>query len=197
MRRIAIISTVIIGTILVFLISTQKAGGEEEAEPPISGQLDKLTTTVIHTQYLNGEEKETNKDKIEEKEGEKERKSATEPKPEPQAELNTANLPPNPLNAESKLKSYIISYAEEYQVSQALVEAIIFCESRNKADAVGTAAVVGIDIGYWQINTYWHEETARAMGYDIYNPEDNLRYGFWLLATEGTKHWNASKHCWS
>jgi len=84
-----------------------------------------------------------------------------------------------------------------YGVSNKLVRAIISCESNFKADAINYKAKVGKDIGYFQINSYYHQQKALAMNLDIFNPDDNLEYGFYLLKKEGTKPWRWSKKCQS
>jgi len=33
------------------------------------------------------------------------------------------------------------------------------------------------------------------MGYDIYDPEENIIYALFLLKTEGIKHWSSSYKC--
>lgn len=95
------------------------------------------------------------------------------------------------------LQSQIDRLSHKYNVDPNLASKIIRCESSNIAHATGTLAKVGIDVGYWQINTYYHLETARKMGLDIYNPVDNLEYGAWLMSKHGTQPWSASEHCWS
>ena len=51
------------------------------------------------------------------------------------------------------------------------------------------------DIGFWQINDYYHEKPALSMGLDIYDEKDNIQYGFWLFSIEGAVPWSASRHC--
>jgi len=101
-----------------------------------------------------------------------------------------------PLYVQPSLQSEIDRLSIKYSVDSSLASRIIKCESSNKPNAIGTLAVVGKDVGYWQLNTYFHEESAIKMGLDIYTPEDNLEYGFWLLSTQGSRHWNASRACW-
>lgn len=52
------------------------------------------------------------------------------------------------------------------------------------------------DIGLYQINTRYHLKKAKELGYDIFTEEGNTAYAIWLYGKEGTKPWNASKHCW-
>jgi len=77
-----------------------------------------------------------------------------------------------------------------------LAEAIIQCESSGRPHVIGLEASVGKDIGYFQVNTHWHEDKAKLMGLDLNNYDDNLEYGVWLLAKYGTAPWKASEHCW-
>lgn len=107
---------------------------------------------------------------------------------------------------EETLQQKIERLSNKYQVSAVLASEIIRCESRfvetatrlnKRVDSeTGAEYVWSKDIGYWQLNTYWQEETMNKMGWDIYAPEDNLEAGFWLLKTSGTKPWNWSKWCW-
>lgn len=78
-----------------------------------------------------------------------------------------------------------------------LAEAIIQCESSGRPHVNNNLARVGKDIGYFQINTHFHEEKAKLMGLDLNNPDDNIEYGVMLLAKYGTAPWKASKHCWT
>lgn len=52
------------------------------------------------------------------------------------------------------------------------------------------------DVGFFQINDYYHLATAKKMGLDIYTDKGNIEYGLYLMKKEGTTPWNASKHCW-
>ena len=52
------------------------------------------------------------------------------------------------------------------------------------------------DIGKYQINLYWHGETAKSMGLDLFKVEDNEEYALYLYKTQGVKPWNASRPCW-
>ena len=124
-------------------------------------------------------------------------KATFEQKTAPTVELEPARIEQNRAVADDFLQSEVMRLSNKYGVSQPLVEAIIFCESGERPHVVGTDAVVGKDIGYWQINTYFHTETSQRMGLDIYDPADNLEYGFWLLSEQGTQPWSASEYCWS
>lgn len=89
-----------------------------------------------------------------------------------------------------------ISYlSEKYTVNAELALKIIGCESQFQAHATGSP-VIGEDIGYFQINTYFHQTTAENMGLNLFNWRDNLEYGFWLLSTSGTAPFLWSQDCW-
>lgn len=53
------------------------------------------------------------------------------------------------------------------------------------------------DIGYWQINDYYHEENAKKLGMDIYTYKGNRDYALLLYNKNGLKDWGASSACWS
>lgn len=94
------------------------------------------------------------------------------------------------------LDGEISRFAVKYHQDAKLAARILYCESRRDNSAINLSSAVGEDVGFFQINTYWHQKTAEAMGLDIYSPEDNLEYGFYLMSKEGTQPWNASKKCW-
>lgn len=90
----------------------------------------------------------------------------------------------------------LIRLSIQYNIDEDLARRIIQCESQFVEDAVGRDAVVGTDHSYWQFNSHYWEQDMLERGWDIYDPQDNLEAGFWLLSRDGTKHWNASKGCW-
>lgn len=105
----------------------------------------------------------------------------------------------------------IVRLSEKYGFDLELAKKIIKCESliygqdaENKNYRMEWNAELGTttrthwstDIGFWQINDYWHKETAKKMGYNIYDWKDNLEYGAILLSRDGERHWSASKYCW-
>ena len=53
------------------------------------------------------------------------------------------------------------------------------------------------DIGMRQINRYYHEEDALALGFDIWQREGNVRYANWLYERQGSQPWFWSRHCWN
>jgi hypothetical protein len=107
--------------------------------------------------------------------------------------------PNSPFVFERTLESELDRLVERYDLpyEAAFVKELIRCESSLHAHATGTQAVVGKDIGWMQINTYYHLSDSKKMGLDIYNKWDNLEYGFYLMSKRGLSPWSASKHCWS
>lgn len=81
-----------------------------------------------------------------------------------------------------------------------ILQAIAECESGNMHFRKDGSVIRGIvdnrDIGRYQINLFYHGETAEKMGLDLFNEEDNETYAKWLYETQGTQPWNASKKCW-
>lgn len=52
-------------------------------------------------------------------------------------------------------------------------------------------------IGVMQIMASYHEEPAKAMGYNINSLQGNLEYAKYLFEQKGTQPWASSKKCWS
>lgn len=50
--------------------------------------------------------------------------------------------------------------------------------------------------GVFQIMSSLHRNEALRLGFDIYTLEGNILYARHLYRTQGTRPWNASKHCW-
>jgi hypothetical protein len=53
----------------------------------------------------------------------------------------------------------------------------------------------GVDVGHYQINTYYHAETAKSMGLNIFDEMDNATYARHLYKTMGATPWKASLDC--
>jgi len=107
------------------------------------------------------------------------------------------NIPLSDLNTREGIEERIDELSALYGQNAAFVKKIVQCESQFNPNAVNHDAVVGKDIGLFQINTYYHLDNAKKMGYNIYDTEDNLLYGFQLLATAGSTPWKWSKGCWN
>ncbi len=101
------------------------------------------------------------------------------------------------LSSSEGINILIEAEASIYGQNANLAKRIIHCESLTVGSATGTRAWIGEDIGFWQINSYYHKIPAKKLGLDIYKQIDNLVYGFILLKNEGTAPWKASKSCWN
>jgi len=81
-----------------------------------------------------------------------------------------------------------------------ILKKISFCESKNrqfdKNGDVLRGEINPKDVGYYQINEYYHLESSRSLGFDIYTLEGNTRYALYLYEHYGTDPWNWSKKCW-
>lgn len=53
------------------------------------------------------------------------------------------------------------------------------------------------DIGIFQINEKYHADDAKEAGYDIYDPEGNIKFAVHLYKREGAKPWLWSKGKWN
>lgn len=109
-------------------------------------------------------------------------------------------------SASSKAQSNTASTTAKATISdkdlpQVLLD-IRWCESRDDQSKKGKnydkkGVLWSEDIGVFQINDYWHEASAKKLGYDIYTQEGNTAYALVLYNANGTKDWDASKPCWS
>ena len=95
------------------------------------------------------------------------------------------------------ISQLITLYSEEYEVNEKLARDIIHCESRFKPYALNKKAVVGEDVGLFQLNSYYWQEQMALNGWDIYDVEDNIEAGMWLLSKSGSDPWIWSYGCWS
>lgn len=97
-----------------------------------------------------------------------------------------------------QVESLIDQYAGQYGVNAATMRAIIKCESgynqlakNRRSSAAGFAQFLD---GTWR-------SAMKALGYSPsitqYDGEKNLEALAFVLSTQGTRPWNASKHCWS
>jgi hypothetical protein len=114
----------------------------------------------------------------------------------------TARMAHTPIPiVEPTVEMQIARFAGAENVSPFLVTAIAKCESGLR-HFVGNKVIRGhvnnLDIGLMQINLYWHEKEAKRLGYDLFDFVDNLRYGIYLIKTDGaSRHYKASERCWA
>lgn len=97
-----------------------------------------------------------------------------------------------------QIEDYIDQYAAQYQVSASLMRAIIKCESgynqlakNARSSAAGFAQFLD---GTWR-------SAMKALGYDTaitqYDGAKNIQALAYVMSTQGTRPWNASKACWA
>ncbi len=77
----------------------------------------------------------------------------------------------------------------------------MWCESHGKPDAVNInynkeGKEWSRDVGYMQWNNFYWKEQALKDGYDIFDPDQNLEYGFVVMKKQGLEPWKYSKSCW-
>lgn len=85
-----------------------------------------------------------------------------------------------------------------------ILEKIAYCESGNRQYEKNTELPLRVlrgkknqlDVGRFQINEFYHSETAKKLGIDIYTWEGNTQYALYLYGKYGTQPWNWSKPCW-
>lgn len=77
---------------------------------------------------------------------------------------------------------------------------VAFCESSlTHYDADGNVIrgqVDSRDTGLMQINTGYHLEDSRRLGFDIFTEAGNKAYALHLRRHQGLQPWSASEDCW-
>jgi hypothetical protein len=86
--------------------------------------------------------------------------------------------------------------AKEYGLDYATLDKIVSCESQYNINAIGRKAKVGVDMGLLQVNTHYHTERAKSLGYDLNIPEQSFEYGLKLMKSGGLGAWSSSESCW-
>ena len=106
---------------------------------------------------------------------------------------------PTPKTFESEINRLAIKYNKPVNVAKEVIrcEGLLYKTSGNNKNYDKDGNVWSTDIGWWQLNDYYHKESAKRLGLDINNEWDNLEYGFILWTKEGLKPWKASEPCWS
>jgi hypothetical protein len=81
-----------------------------------------------------------------------------------------------------------------------ILQAIAQCESHGQEYGAGGKVLRNKNnksvVGVFQINEQIHGRKAQELGLNIYTLQGNWAYARYLLRTEGTKPWLASKECW-
>ena len=80
-----------------------------------------------------------------------------------------------------------------------IMQKVAFCESGgthyNKDGSVIENKKTG-DVGLMQINESIWGKTAKKLGLDIYEMEDNVRMAKYILKVQGLNAWKPSFQCW-
>lgn len=91
-------------------------------------------------------------------------------------------------------------YAQSYFADEPVMIEIARCESRftqyNKDGSVHRGVVNDKDVGVMQINEFYHGDTAKKLGLDIYTIQGNMAYAKYLYEKQGTAPWSSSEPCW-
>lgn len=91
-------------------------------------------------------------------------------------------------------------YIREYFKDTPVMAEIAKCESRFRHLGTNGKVLHGEltaeDTGVMQINTFFHEDTAKVLGFDLHTLDGNLAYAKWLYKKEGTAPWYSSSKCW-
>ncbi len=91
-------------------------------------------------------------------------------------------------------------YVREYFKDAPVMIDIARCESRfRQLDSTGKVLKnpTSSAMGTFQIMASLHAKSAQDnLGLNIYSLEGNAAYARYLYERNGTRDWNASKHCW-
>lgn len=91
-------------------------------------------------------------------------------------------------------------YVRQYFADAPIMAEVARCESRfrqfDKDGSVHRGRVNDQDVGVMQVNEYYHLETSKKLGIDIYTIQGNVAYARYLFEREGTTPWLSSSPCW-
>lgn len=111
--------------------------------------------------------------------------------------------PRAPIPAQQSLVNQPITleaYVREYFKDTPILAEIAKCESRfrhlNRNGKVLRGELTPDDLGVMQVNEFYHDDTAKVLGYDLHTLDGNLAYAKWLYNKEGTVPWYSSSKCW-
>lgn len=77
-----------------------------------------------------------------------------------------------------------------------IMHRVMACESGGNNDAYNPTNG-SHDNGLFQISDLYHGPRVRALGLDVGNPADNIKFARILYDESGLQPWSASKDCWS
>lgn len=103
---------------------------------------------------------------------------------------------PVPLVQAQTVREHVVEYFSDAPVMVTIAR----CESHFRQYDRNGGVFRGVqnnkDVGVMQINEYYHLETSKELGIDIYTTEGNLEYARYLYEREGTTPWLSSSPCW-
>lgn len=95
----------------------------------------------------------------------------------------------------------IEKFVNDYFADIPIMAEIAKCESRfrhlNSNGTVLKGEENSFDRGVMQINVLYHDKTAKKLGLDVQNLDDNVQYARYLYEKEGAKPWMSSSACWA
>lgn len=75
------------------------------------------------------------------------------------------------------------------------------CESRfrqtDKDGSIFRGEMNNKDVGVMQINEFYHADTAKKLGFDIYTLSGNMAYARYIYEKQGIAPWSSSFPCWN
>lgn len=108
--------------------------------------------------------------------------------------LPTLAMSPLELTPKQRIVQKIAYYSYHSGLAENLIVEVARCESGYSQSAVSPTN----DIGVMQINLRYNGERAKKLGYDIYQEDDNIRFGIYLILHDGLmQSYSASSKCWS
>lgn len=104
-------------------------------------------------------------------------------------------------NDEYKKSADVETYVRNYFSDVPVLAEVARCESEfrqyDKKGNVLSGKADSRDKGVMQINTHYHLEKAKKLGFDIYTIDGNLGYARHIYEEQGLRPWMASSGCWS
>ncbi len=112
--------------------------------------------------------------------------------------LEMMGVPEDLTHTEPTPEELVEEYSLKYGVDPNLAKAIIKCESNWMREVPNPYSSAS---GFFQFIDGTWTATMKRMGLspdtDKHDPYISLEAGVWLLSQDGTRHWNASRNCWS
>jgi hypothetical protein len=113
----------------------------------------------------------------------------------------SASTTPQIVNLSIPKAQTLPKYVESYFSDVPIMVDIAACESHfhqyNSSGSLYRGEINHSDVGVMQINEYYHQSEAEAMGLDITTLQGNLEFARYLYDKEGTAPWSSSSKCWS